>query len=96
MQIDKKGQIYGYVTWFDCDFSHGEKVITLSTSPYRKTTHWKQTIFYLEKPFDVEKGDIVKGSLKVQKAQENIRELNVTLKHWHNERTKGEQYYRIS
>lgn len=57
IRIDHDGKVFGYVTWFDCEFSHGKKKITLSTSPYKKSTHWKQTIFYLEKPFDVEVGD---------------------------------------
>jgi hypothetical protein len=47
------GGMYGFVTWFDCDFSHGAKKIYLSTSPYKKQTHWKQTVFYLDQPIEV-------------------------------------------
>ena len=53
LTIQNSGPVYGFVTWFDCDFSKGSKKITLSTSPYRKSTHWKQTIFYLDKPIKV-------------------------------------------
>jgi protein arginine N-methyltransferase 1 len=47
LEIVYEGKVHGFVTWFDCEFSKGEKKITLSTSPYKKSTHWKQTIFYL-------------------------------------------------
>lgn len=47
LKIQMEGGIYGLVTWFDCDFSHGHKQVILSTSPYKKHTHWKQTIFYV-------------------------------------------------
>jgi hypothetical protein len=67
------------VTWFDCDFSHGAKKITLSTSPYKKQTHWKQTVFYIDQPLDVDPEDIVEGTFRVGKAKENKRELNVRL-----------------
>lgn len=50
---EDEGNIYGFVTWFDCYFSHGEKTIVLSTSPYKKQTHWKQCVFYLDKPFPI-------------------------------------------
>lgn len=47
LNMEMEGGMYGLVSWFDCDFSHGSKNITLSTSPYKKQTHWKQTIFYV-------------------------------------------------
>lgn len=50
INIEFEGTVHGFVSWFDCVFSHGTKKITLSTSPYKKQTHWKQTVFYLDKP----------------------------------------------
>jgi protein arginine N-methyltransferase 1 len=47
LNMEMEGGMYGLVSWFDCDFSHGSKKISLSTSPYKKQTHWKQTIFYV-------------------------------------------------
>lgn len=80
MDVTISGKVYGFVTWFDCEFSHGKKKYTLSTSPFRKSTHWKQTIFYVESPFKVEENtDKIVGSIKVEKADDNIRELNVIL-----------------
>lgn len=96
LTVDLDGKVYGFVTWFDCEFSKGTKKITLSTSPYRKSTHWKQTIFYLEKPFKVVKGDELKGKMKVCKAEDNIRELNVTMTYQARNEDEIDQYYRIS
>ena len=79
LNVTMDGPVYGFVTWFDCMFSKGNKKITLSTSPYKKSTHWKQTIFYLDKPIDVSIGQSIAGELKVAKATDNPRELNVRL-----------------
>lgn len=51
LQVETDGVIHGFVTWFDCMFSHGKNKITLSTSPYKHQTHWKQTLFYVDCPF---------------------------------------------
>lgn len=67
--VEMEGGMYGFVTWFDCDFSHGPKKICLSTSPYKKQTHWKQTVFYLDQPLDVYTGDVVEGKIRVCKAK---------------------------
>jgi hypothetical protein len=51
--------MHGLVAWFTVDFSHAYKgnskespkkdksPIVLSTSPFKKATHWKHTLFYL-------------------------------------------------
>ena len=96
LNIDTQGGLYGFATWFDCDFSHGVKKITLSTSPYKKHTHWKQTIFYVDTPVDVMPKDVVFGRIKASKAKENHRQLNVKLEFQLNEGEKKVQYYRIS
>ena len=41
-------KVHALVGWFDTHFSDLERPITLSTSPMKKSTHWKQTVFYLE------------------------------------------------
>ena len=79
LTVEMEGGLYGFVTWFDCDFRHGSKKIVLSTPPYKKHTHWKQTVFYLDNPFDVYPEDKISGTVKVSKAKENHRELNVKM-----------------
>lgn len=77
--------LYGFVAWFDVHFSHGTKHKVLSTSPFRDETHWKQTVFYLEKPINTEVGDQIKGEILVRKAQPNPRHLDVLLTFKHHD-----------
>lgn len=39
---------HAIVAWWDSDFSRLQNPVTLSTSPFKKSTHWKQTVFYME------------------------------------------------
>lgn len=96
LNVEIDGIIHGFVSWFDCDFSHGGKKITLSTSPYKKQTHWKQTVFYLDAPLRTEPGDVFEGNLNVCKAKENPRELNVRCQYKLNESELTTKFYRIS
>lgn len=41
-------RVHGLVAWFDTPFSNLTRPVMLSTSPYKKYTHWKQTVFYME------------------------------------------------
>jgi len=48
--INKNSKLHGLVGWFDCIFVDPKKpqlAVTLSTSPFKRGTHWKQTTFYL-------------------------------------------------
>jgi len=88
--------MHGIVTWFDCYFDHGSKAVCLSTSPYKKQTHWKQTVFYFDTPIEVFERDTIEFRVKVCKAKENPRELNVKIEYWYNGEEKPSQFYRIS
>ena len=48
--IRRPTQFHGFISWFTTDFSHGNENICLNTSPFKKWTHWKQTVFYLKNP----------------------------------------------
>lgn len=87
--------LFGFITWFDCIFSHGIKKKTLSTSPFRSETHWRQTVFYLEKPMKTKLDDIVKGTIIVQKSEANFRQLDVLITFKFDE-DNVEQFYRIT
>lgn len=50
LTFHRNDKVHGLVSWFDCLFSNLENPVTLSTSPYKKYTHWKQTTFYLDQP----------------------------------------------
>ncbi|KAM3584074.1 hypothetical protein VKS41_004041 [Umbelopsis sp. WA50703] len=66
----KKGTIYALVGWFDTWFTRDGHDVPLeqiggiagsdtffTTGPHGQDTHWKQTIFVLDKPIEVEEGE---------------------------------------
>lgn len=84
-QYDDK--VHGLVSWFDCDFSGLQRSVTLSTSPYNKATHWKQTVFYTTKDFEVKRDDVIYGSIANRKSASNFRELDIKIS-YHHDRSK--------
>lgn len=82
-------KVHGIVAWWDSDFSRLQNPVTLSTSPYAKSTHWKQTVFYLEHDIETKKGDTIYGSIANRKALVNFRELDIKISyHINNDRIK--------
>nr|XP_048298318.1 protein arginine N-methyltransferase 3 isoform X2 [Myodes glareolus] len=53
--------------------------VVFSTGPQSTKTHWKQTVFLLEKPFPVKAGEALKGKITVHKNKKDPRSLIVTL-----------------
>jgi protein arginine N-methyltransferase 1 len=69
--------VHALVTWFDTSFSNLTNPVVLTTSPLKKYTHWKQSIFYLEDSLSVRKGDTLYGSIATRQDKTNFRELNI-------------------
>ncbi|XP_055551161.1 uncharacterized protein LOC129733360 isoform X2 [Wyeomyia smithii] len=59
LTVKRNCKLTALVGYFDTFFELPEHV-EFSTSPYTKPTHWKQTIFYVEKPIPVEEGQVIK------------------------------------
>uniref|UniRef100_A0A8C6S1N4 Protein arginine N-methyltransferase 3 n=1 Tax=Nannospalax galili TaxID=1026970 RepID=A0A8C6S1N4_NANGA len=53
--------------------------VVFSTGPQSTQTHWKQTVFLLEKPFAVKAGEALKGKITVHKNKKDPRSLTVSL-----------------
>ena len=70
--------VHGFISWFDVSFNDE---VFLSTSPYRPRTHWKHSVFYIGKPFNVEKGTKITGSLSLVPPFKDSRSLNVNVKY---------------
>jgi len=69
----------GLVAWFDAGFTKLTNKFNLTTSPYHKSTHWSQTIFYTKNDLKVNKGDKVTGSIAVKKSKINFRQLDIKI-----------------
>uniref|UniRef100_A0A3Q3PZ05 type I protein arginine methyltransferase n=1 Tax=Monopterus albus TaxID=43700 RepID=A0A3Q3PZ05_MONAL len=58
----------------DCTVSN----VTFSTGPQVTRTHWKQTVFLLERPVSVQAGEELQGKITVRKNKKDPRSLLVT------------------
>lgn len=79
--------VHGIISWFDIYFDKLPNKVYFTTSPYEKATHWKQVIFYSDKDIQVDKGDVLKGSIAVRKSEVNFRELDVRMSYHFNGRS---------
>ncbi|XP_064019125.1 protein arginine N-methyltransferase 3 isoform X2 [Pogoniulus pusillus] len=53
--------------------------VLFSTGPQCTKTHWKQTVFLLEKPIPVEAGEALRGKITVRRNRKDPRSLFITL-----------------
>uniref|UniRef100_A0A8C3B133 type I protein arginine methyltransferase n=1 Tax=Cyclopterus lumpus TaxID=8103 RepID=A0A8C3B133_CYCLU len=67
------------VGYFDIFFDNGcGNKVMFSTGPRVTKTHWKQTVFLLEKPVSVQAGEELRGKITVRKNKKDPRSLWVT------------------
>eukprot|EP00998_Keelungia_sp_KM082_P013152 NODE_9611_length_511_cov_38.554688_g9588_i0.p1 GENE.NODE_9611_length_511_cov_38.554688_g9588_i0~~NODE_9611_length_511_cov_38.554688_g9588_i0.p1 ORF type:complete len:139 (-),score=29.80 NODE_9611_length_511_cov_38.554688_g9588_i0:94-474(-) len=71
--------LHALVVWFDVDFSRGFKPLRMTTSPFTTTTHWKQTVFYLNEVLRANKEDIIQGTIKCAPNKNNFRDLDIRI-----------------
>ncbi|XP_029422943.1 protein arginine N-methyltransferase 2 isoform X2 [Nannospalax galili] len=80
--IQKSGTLHGFTAWFSVHFQsleEGQPQQVLSTGPLHPTTHWKQTLFMMDDPVPVHTGDVVTGSVVLQRNPVWRRHMSVTL-----------------
>lgn len=79
--VEKSGMFHGFTVWFNAQFQSLEEdipALELNTGPYSEITHWKQTLFMLDAPVSVEEGDIIAGSIRLQRNPVWRRHLSIT------------------
>ena len=79
LEMKYNDRIHGLIAWFDTPFSQLPRPVTLSTSPYSRYTHWKQTVFYMEKDLDCASGDVLRGNIACRQSKSNFRELDIKI-----------------
>lgn len=80
--IQKAGTLHGFTAWFSVHFQsleEGQPQQVLSTGPLHPTTHWKQTLFMMDDPVPVHTGDVVTGSVVLQRNPVWRRHMSVCL-----------------
>jgi len=78
-EVTRDDSVNGFVGWFECFFTDCHLFQKLDTSPYAKYTHWKQTMFYFDKPFFASRGDVIDGNIAVKQNKKNHRELDIKI-----------------
>jgi len=77
VRISRSDFVHALVSYFTVEFSETHTKINFSTSPRSQYTHWKQTVFYLEEPVVANKGEILEGTVKVNRNSKNPRDLDI-------------------
>ncbi|XP_022066110.1 protein arginine N-methyltransferase 3 [Acanthochromis polyacanthus] len=79
LKITNTTECTAIVGYFDIFFDKGcSNKVMFSTGPQVTKTHWKQTVFLLEKPVYVQAGEELKGKISVRKNKKDPRSLLVT------------------
>ena len=79
LRANRTDVMHAIVGGFDVTFNEDGDQLVLPTDPFSEPTHWKQTLFYLDQPLSVRKGDVIEGRIRVQKHPGNPRGLQVDL-----------------
>jgi type I protein arginine methyltransferase len=79
VKINYDDKVHGLIGWWDASFSNLPNQQLLSTSPFVKATHWKQTVFYSSQDMIVNRGDTLHGSIACRQSLNNKRELDIKI-----------------
>lgn len=85
--LTKPGLVHGFASWFDVEFkgpiaktpSQSTKIVTLSTCPSARETHWKQTVIFLPASMTLEEGDQITSSIDLCQDETNKRHYNISI-----------------
>ncbi|XP_014850924.1 PREDICTED: protein arginine N-methyltransferase 2 isoform X5 [Poecilia mexicana] len=82
--VEKPGIFHGFTAWFTVQFESlemGGATVELNTGPNSDPTHWKQTLFMLDRPIQVYAGDSIHGNIVLRRNPVWRRHMTVAL-HW--------------
>jgi protein arginine N-methyltransferase 1 len=79
LQVRCDDYVHALVAYFDVEFSRCHTRIGFTTAPFAEYTHWKQTVFYLDRPMMVTKGTKIKCHVEVKRNAKNHRDLDITV-----------------
>lgn len=81
VRANRRDMAHGLLAWFDIVFPSDspKNVVRFSTGPHASYTHWKQTLFYFDDVLELDKGDIISGSLSCKPNKHNNRDLDIEI-----------------
>ncbi|GJP61967.1 hypothetical protein CLOP_g19084 [Closterium sp. NIES-67] len=71
--------VHALVAYFDVGFTKCHKPVGFSTGPKSRSTHWKQTVLYLEDTLTMCQGEAVTGTMQVKPNAKNPRDLDISV-----------------
>ena len=98
LKVTRNDYVHALVAYFDCDFNDCHKPLSFSTGPRSRSTHWKQTVFYLTDTLTVHAGENITGQLTCVPNAKNPRDLDIGIKYelkGKNGEWEGEREYRL-
>eukprot|EP00182_Erythrolobus_australicus_P003397 CAMPEP_0185835288 /NCGR_PEP_ID=MMETSP1353-20130828/7421_1 /TAXON_ID=1077150 /ORGANISM="Erythrolobus australicus, Strain CCMP3124" /LENGTH=348 /DNA_ID=CAMNT_0028533885 /DNA_START=52 /DNA_END=1098 /DNA_ORIENTATION=- len=81
LQVSRTDFMHALVAFFDVRFTHCHKPIVFNTGPFNKATHWKQTVFYLDRTLPLEACELIEGTLACRPNKRNPRDLDIAIKY---------------
>jgi protein arginine N-methyltransferase 1 len=84
--------MHAFISYFDVSFSACHKPIILSTSPYAKYTHWKQTVFYTKEVLMGKRGFTVSGKIACKPNEKNHRDMDISLSYKYDDLSESLSY----
>ncbi len=78
LNVTATGKLTSLVGYFDTFFEL-PNAVEFSTSPAATPTHWKQAVFYLKDPVDVNAGDTITGTFRCRRDPKDARSLVITI-----------------
>eukprot|EP00488_Nonionellina_sp_1-RS-2012_P001189 TRINITY_DN1911_c0_g1_i1.p1 TRINITY_DN1911_c0_g1~~TRINITY_DN1911_c0_g1_i1.p1 ORF type:complete len:150 (+),score=40.15 TRINITY_DN1911_c0_g1_i1:412-861(+) len=80
LKVKHDDYVHAFVSFLIVHFSKCHTRVMFTTAPWREYTHWKQTVFYLDRSLMVSKGTQINGYIKVHHNSKNPRDLDIDIK----------------
>jgi protein arginine N-methyltransferase 1 len=87
--------VHALTAHFDVQFTRCPKPFGFSTSPLAEYTHWKQTVFYLDQPLAMRKGDVLGVAVSCKPNAKNPRDLDIAIEYRPPRGLRWTQDYRL-
>lgn len=101
LMVTRQDYAHALIVWFSVSFpgagnvpntngheAAGNRGVSFSTGPYDRYTHWKQTVMYLLEDLELNKNDVISGTIQCCPNARNPRNLNITLSYQHERKPK--------
>lgn len=83
IKVTRAEWMHALVVWFSVAFPNGNpsapRGVHFSTSPYDRSTHWKQVVLYLEHDLEALEADLIIGSIDCRPNVHNRRNLDISI-----------------